>query len=164
MISSGDLQEVDEGLSLSGERVDDVLLVVGDWSLEEEVQVREDWAHGLVVNLHSGEEFSKNDHIDHEWSGEKGIFANVVGIDGADTVHEDHGGVLIEGSLGVLHEWDVFDDDLVVDVVVTLWVKDLVSLDCIIKNSSLGDFLRLEALVLLEVLSVIVTQMVVGDN
>jgi flavin reductase (DIM6/NTAB) family NADH-FMN oxidoreductase RutF len=39
LVSGGNLKEVEESLSLSGERVDDVLLVVGDWSLEEEVQV-----------------------------------------------------------------------------------------------------------------------------
>ena len=164
LISGGDLKEVDKGLSLSGERVDDVLLVVGDWSLEEEVQVGENWAHGLVVNLHSGEELTKNNHVDHEWGGKEGIFANIVGVDGANTVHEDHGGVLVEGSLGVLHEWDVLDDNLVVDVVVTFWIKDLVAFDSIIKNSTLGNLLGLEALVFLEVLSVVVTQMVVGDN
>ena len=99
MVSSRNLQEVDESLSLSAEAVNNVLLVVGDWSLEEEAQVGEDWAHGLVVDLHSGEEFSKDDHIDHEWSGEKGVLAHVVGVDGVDTVNEDGAGVLIKGSL-----------------------------------------------------------------
>ena len=148
LVSCGNLKEVEESLSLSGERVDDVLLVVGDWSLEEEVQVGEDWAHGLSVNFHSSEKLTENNHIDHQRSGKERIFANVVGADGADTVHEDHGGVLVKSSLGVLNEWDVLDHNLVVNVVVTLWVEDFVSLDCIIKNSTLRNLLGLEALVL----------------
>ena len=73
--------------------------MVGDWSLEEEGKVGEDWAHGLAIDLHSGEEFYENDHIDHEWGGKEGVLAHVVGVDGVDTVHEDGAGVLIKGSL-----------------------------------------------------------------
>jgi len=138
--------------------------VVGDWSLEEEGEVGEDWSHGLIVDGHSCHELTEDDHVDHQWSGEKGILTDVVGGDGVDTIHEDLGRVLVESSLRVLHEWDVLDDHLVVDVVVTLWIQDLVGLDGVIKNTTLRDLLGLETLVLLEVLAVIVTKMVVGDN
>ena len=51
-----------------------------------------------------------------------------------------------------------------VDVLVVLWVQNLVTGDGVIKNSSLGNLLGLEALVFLKVLAVVVTKMVVGDN
>ena len=69
--AGGGLEQVDEALSLSGEAVDDVLVVVGRWSLEEEAQVGENWAHLLVVDRHSGEKLTKDDHIDHQRSGEE---------------------------------------------------------------------------------------------
>jgi hypothetical protein len=162
--ASSDLEKVAEALSLSGEGVDDVLVVVGGWGLEEEAQVGEDWAHLLVVDGHSGKKLTEDDHIDHQWSGKEGVLTDVVGRDGVDTIHENGGGVLIKSSLGVLNEWDILDDDLVVDVLVVLWVQNLVGSNGVIKHSSLGDLLGLEALVLLEVLSVVVTEMVVGNN
>ena len=122
LISSGNLQEVNEGLSLSGETVNDVLLMVGDWSLEEETQVGEDWSHRLIIDRHSCEELTQDDHVVHQWTGQEGIRAHGVCIDGVDTVHEDQGRVLIEGSLGILHEWNILDDDFVVDGIISLWV------------------------------------------
>ena len=69
--TGGNLEEVDQALSLSGEAVDHVFVVVGGWGLEEEAQVGENWAHCFVIDLHSGEEFAKDDHIDHERSGKE---------------------------------------------------------------------------------------------
>lgn len=51
-----------------------------------------------------------------------------------------------------------------IDFVSTLGVKDLVTGHGIIEDTSLGDLLGLEALVFREVLSVVVTEMVVGDD
>jgi len=148
---------------LSRETVHDILFVVGDWGLEEERKVREDGAEFLVVDLHSGEELSEDDHVVHERGGEEGVLADVVGGDRVGTVHEDLGGVLVHGSLGVTDEGDVLDDDFVVDFVVVLWVENFVRSHGVVEDSSLGDFLGLEALVFLEVLTVVVTEMVVGD-
>jgi len=162
--AGGGLEQVDEALSLSGEAVDDVLLVVGGWGLEEEAEVGEDWAHGLVVDLHPGEQLAEDDHIDHQGSGEERVLTNVVGGNGVGAVHEDAAGVLVEGALRVLHEGYVLDDNLVVDVVVAFGVQNRVGLDGIVENAGLGNLLGLEALVFLKVLAVVVTEMVVGDN
>ena len=43
-------------------------------------------------------------------------------------------------------------------------VKDIVALDGIVKDTSLGDFLALETFILLQVFSVVVAKMVVRDN
>jgi hypothetical protein len=149
---------------LSREAVDDILVVVGGWSLEEEAQVGEDWAHWLVVDLHSSHELTEDDHIDHQWSGKERVLADVVGGDRVGAIHEDAAGVLVKGPLGVLNEWNILDDDFVVDVVVLLWVQKCVTFDGVIQHTSLGDLLGLEALVLLEVLAIVVTQVVVGDD
>jgi len=63
-----------------------------------------------------------------------------------------------------LDEWNILDDDFVIDLVLSFWVKDFVGGKGIIKNSSLGDLLGLEAFVLLEVLSIVISQMVVRNN
>jgi len=67
----GNLEKVDESLPLSRETVDDVFVMVSDWCLEEEGEVREDGAQFLTINLHTGEELSKDDHIVQEGSGEQ---------------------------------------------------------------------------------------------
>jgi len=51
-----------------------------------------------------------------------------------------------------------------IDVFVSFWVENSVRSNCVIQNASLGDLFRLEAFVFLEVLSVVVTEMVVGDD
>lgn len=158
------LQQVDQALSLSGEAVDDIFVVVGGWRLEEEAQVGEHWAHWLVVDFHSSEELTEDDHIDHQRSGKERVLADIVGGDGVGTIHEDAAGVLIQGPLRVLNEWDVLDDNLVVNVVVLLWIQNCIGLDGVIKHTSLGDLLRLEALVLLQILAIVVSQVVVGDD
>ena len=87
--SSSNLEKVNEALSLSGEAVNDVLIVVGGWSLEEEAQVGKDWTHSFVVDRHSCEKFTQNDHVDHQWSCKERVFTDVVRRDGVDSVHED---------------------------------------------------------------------------
>ena len=52
-------------------------------------------------------------------------------------------------------------NNLALHLSIALGIEDVVALDGIIKDATLGDFLGLEALVLREVLSVIVSQMVV---
>jgi len=52
----------------------------------------------------------------------------------------------------------------VVNGLLTLWVEDGVSCHGVVKNTSLGDLLGLEALVLLQVLTVVISQVIVGDT
>ena len=72
------LEEVDQCLSLSGEAVDYVLGVVGDRGLEEERQVGEDGAEGLAIDFNSGEEFSKDEHVDHDGDSKERVLTDVV--------------------------------------------------------------------------------------
>jgi hypothetical protein len=52
----------------------------------------------------------------------------------------------------------------VVNLLLTGGVQNIVALDGIVEDTGLGNLLALEALVLLKVLSIIVTQMVVRDD
>lgn len=135
--------------------------MVGGWSLEEEAQVGENWAHLFLIDSHSGEEFTENNHVDHQGSGKERVLTDVVGRNGVDAIHEDGAGVLIQSSLGVLNKWNILDDDFMVDALVVLWVQNLVTGDGVIKDTSFGNFLGLETFVLLEVLAIVVTKMVV---
>ncbi len=76
--ASGSLQQVDKGLSLSCEAVHNVLGVVGNRRLEEEGQVGKDGTKGLMIDLHSRENLSKNDHVDHNGDGQKRVLTDVI--------------------------------------------------------------------------------------
>jgi len=118
----------------------------------------------LVIDLHTSEKLAKNNHIDHEGYSKEGIFTDVVGGDGVDTTHEDLGTVFVKSSLGVTYEGNVLDDHLMINLVATLGVESRVGLNGIIKDTTLGDLLGLEAFVFGKVLTIIVTQVVVGDD
>jgi len=87
--TSSDLKEVGKSLSLSSERVDNILRVVSDGSLEEERKVGENGAHLLTIDLHTGEKFSEHDHINHERDGKERILTDVVRGNGVDATHKD---------------------------------------------------------------------------
>ena len=72
------LEEVDQCLSLSRKAVDYVLGVVGDRGLEEERQVGEDGAEGLAIDFNPGEEFSKDEHVDHDGDSKERVLTDVV--------------------------------------------------------------------------------------
>lgn len=61
------------------------------------------------------------------------------------TTHEDLGVVLIESALVVTNSRHVLDDDSVIGML-TLLVEDVVSLDHIVDNVRLGNFLGAELL------------------
>jgi hypothetical protein len=44
-----------------------------------------------------------------------------------------------------------------IDVVVFIWIKNFIWIDCIIQNSGFRDFLRLEALVFLKIFAIVVS-------
>jgi hypothetical protein len=117
-----------------------------------------------VINPHSWQKLSENNHIDHDRDSEERVFADVVWWDGIDSIHEDLRGVLVEGTLGIPNEGDILDDDFVIDVILALGVENSIWLNSIVKHTTLRDLLRLEAFVLWEVLSVVVTEVIVWDN
>lgn len=162
--AGGRLEEVDQGLTLSREAVHNVLGVIRNRRLEEEGQVGEDGSESFAVDVDSAEELAEDEHVDHDGHGQQRVLTDVVRGDGVHSVHENLGGVLVEGSLGVTHEGHILNDDLVVDVVLSLGVEDGVALDRVVEDTALGDLLGLEALVLGEVLPVVVSKMVVRDN
>jgi hypothetical protein len=79
------------------------------------------------------------------------------------TTHEDLGIILIESALVVTNSRHVLDDNSVIGVL-TLLVKDGVSLDHVVDNVRLGNFLGAELLLRAKVLSVVVAEMVVAGN
>jgi len=79
------------------------------------------------------------------------------------TAQEDFGDVFIDGLLGITSTGDVLDDDFMVGVF-TLLEQSGVRVDDIISAGFLGGFLGLEGLFGTEVLTVVVTQMVVTDD
>ncbi len=135
--------------------------MIGGWSLEEEREVREDRSESLSVNLHSREKFSQHNHINHDWNGEERVLTDVIGGNSVYSIHEDFRTVLIEGSLRVSYEWDVSDDNIMVNIFVVSWVEDFISLNGVVKTTRFRDLFRLESFVFREVLSVIVSEMVV---
>jgi len=154
---------------LTEESVDDGGTLGDLRSLEEEREDRQDGVEvfevlrvlGLVLDtLH---EFGQDDEIQHERSSQEGIFADVDEGDGVVTTHEDAGSVFIEGALGILDVRDVLDDDAVIRVFV-LAVEDAVGADHIVDDVALGDFLGAELLRGRQVLTVVVTQVIVRDN
>lgn len=138
--------------------------MIGDGRLEEEAEVRQHGTHGLIINFHSREELTENNHVDHERSRKERILAHVVRRNGTRSVHEDLAGVFVESALRILHERHVLNDDFVINFLFALGIKDLVGCNGVIEHTGLRDLLRLEALVLLKVLAVVVTEMVVGDT
>ena len=62
---------------------------------------------------------------------------DVVRADGVHAIHEDLGAVLVKRALAISDEGNVFYDNLVVDFILTFWVKNFVALDCVIKDSCL---------------------------
>ena len=162
--TGGSLQQVDQGLSLSGEAVHHILRVVSNWCLEEEGQVGKDGTKGLVIDLHSREKLSKNDHVDHNGDGQKRVLTDVIWWNSVDTIHENLRWVLIKSTLWVSDERNILNNNLMVNVVLALRVEDGVWFNGVIKDTSLGDLLWLEAFVFREVLSIVVTKMVVRNN
>jgi len=135
--------------------------MIGDGGLEEERQVGEDGSECLLINVNSCQELTQHQHIDHDRNGKEGILANVVRRDCVYSAKEDLGSILVEGSLRVANERHILNNNFVIDMIITLWVEQSVRLDSIVKNTSLGYLFRLEALVLRQVLSIIVAQVVV---
>lgn len=79
------------------------------------------------------------------------------------TAQEDFRDVFVDGLLGVTSAGDVFNDDFVIGVF-TLLHQSGVGGDDIISAGLLGGFLGLEGLFGREVLTIVVTQMVVRDD
>lgn len=117
---------------------------------------------GLVLN--TGHEFSDSNKINDERSGEQRVLADVVDRDALTATHEDVTFILVQGTLGVTDARHVLDDNSVVGMLV-FSIQDLVGSHHVVDNSGLGDLLGAELLVGRQVLSVIVTQVVVrGDT
>lgn len=173
MVLSGETdagtEQVLDGGALTVEGVDDGGSVGDEGSLEEVGEDGQDGVEvvkvghlgGLVLDtLH---QLSEDDEIEDEGGGKKGVLAGVVHGDGVGTAQEDGGDVLIHSALGVTDVGHVLDDDSVVGVLRRL-VEDGVGGDHVVDDRGLGNLLGAELLLLGQVLSVVVTQMVVRDD
>ena len=162
-------EQVLDGSALTVEGIDDRGSVGDERSLEE---VREDGQNGVEVVevghlgglvLNTLHQLSNDDEIEDERRGKKRVLAGVVHGDGVGTAEEDGGDVLIHSTLGVTDVGNILDDDSVIGVLRRL-VEDGVGGNHIIDDGGLGDLLGAELLLLRKVLTVIVTQVVVGND
>ncbi len=79
------------------------------------------------------------------------------------STHKDLGIILIQGPLIVTNSWHILDDHRVVGMLAFL-VKHSISLDHIVNDVGLGDFLGAELPLGTEVFSIIISQMVITCN
>lgn len=162
-------EDVLDAFTLTGKSVDDGSAFRDLGALEEIREDREDGGkafrlvHALCLISDTGHELSEDDKVDHERSSKEGILASVVDCNGVATTHEDLRGVLIHGTLRVTDIRDVLDNNAVVGVL-TFLVENAVSVDNIINNRTLGDLLGTELCRAAEVLSIVVTEMVVAHD
>jgi hypothetical protein len=167
-------ENVSQSSSLLSKSVDDWCSWWSQWSLEHVTKDTEDAVEvskvlgggtvsGVSLPLDTGHHLSDNDKIDDQWRCEERVFANVEEGDGLVTAHEDLGIVLIQSTLVVSNSWHVLDDNSVIWVL-SWCVKDRVCLDHIVNYVGLGDLLGSELLLRAEVLSIIVTEVVVTGN
>ena len=117
----------------------------------------------LDAVLDTTRKLSNENQIKHHRGSQKGILTGVVNDKSVLSTHENLGGVFIHGPLGVTDVREVLDDDNVVRLLSGL-VKDLVGLDHVIDDVALGDLLGPELLGSRQVLSIVVTEMVVRGN
>jgi len=108
-------------------------------------------------------DLAEDGKINDNWRSQEGVLTSVVHSDCVGSSHEDFGSVFIQSSLGVTHVRNIFDHHTVVGMFVWL-VQDLIGGNHIIYYIRFADFLASELLGSREVLSVIVTQVVVAHN
>lgn len=167
--TSADLEQVFDTILLSEQRVDDGGFISSSGGLakvtEDAQDVVESVEISFVVSLpfDSFQQFSEEDKIEDDGSGQEGVFTDVVDGPGLFTAQEDFRDVFVDGLLGITSTGDVLDDDFVVGVF-TLLEQAGVGSDDIISAGLLGGFLGLEGLFGREVLTVVVTQMVITDD
>lgn len=166
--SSTGLENVIEGILLSVEGVDEWGISISEWGLaeiseggENAVEAGEFLVTDLVLN--SLEDLGEENQVENNWSGKERILTDVVADEGVLTVQEDRGDILIHGLLGVSSEGDVLDNNLVVDFR-GVGEENLVGGKNIVNAGLLGKLLRLELSLRGEVLSVVVSEVVVADD
>lgn len=161
-----DLEQVFDGGLLSEEGVDEGNFFSGSGGLAkvaEEGQDRVESVEVLVITilpLDSFSQFGKEDQIKNDGSGQKGVFTDVVDGPSLLATEEDFGDVFINSLLGVTSAGDVLDDDFVVGMFALTQDAGVGGKD-IISARALGDLLGLEGVFLAQVLTVVVTKMVV---
>jgi len=162
-------ENVLDALTLASKSVDDRSATGDHGALEEVAEDGKDGSKALRL-LHilglvgdTSHELSEDDEIGHERSSKKGVLASVVDSDGVHATHEDLRGVLIHSALAVTDIRDVLDDDAVVGLLARL-VEDAVAIDDIVDDAGLGDLLGAELSGRAEVLTIVVTKVVVRDD
>jgi len=167
--TSASAEQVGDCTLLLGERVDDGGARHDQRSLEHVRQDREDRLERNeardVISLVSdtSHELGKNNEINDQRRSEKRVLAGVVHNDSVETVHEDGGRVLIHSTLGVTDVRDVLDDNDVVRVFTWL-VEDVVHADHVINDVGLGNLLGSELSRSRQVLTIVVTEVVVRND
>lgn len=102
---------------MSIEGVDNILVVVGNWCLEEEAEVAQDGAKRLIVNFDARKQFTQDKHIVHKGNSKEGILTHIVRADGVGSTEENLGRVLIKSSLAVSNERVILDNNFVINFI-----------------------------------------------
>mmetsp|Transcript_4553 Transcript_4553/g.11473 ORF Transcript_4553/g.11473 Transcript_4553/m.11473 type:complete len:494 (+) Transcript_4553:426-1907(+) len=114
-------------------------------------------------HLHALAQLAEDDQIVDEGRGQQRVLARVVHDDGVLPPHEDFGGVLVHGALGVCDVGHVLDDDDVIGVLVLL-EEDAIRRDHVVDHVRFANLLGAELAGRREVLPVVVPQVVVRDD
>lgn len=122
---------------------------------------------GLITTghlpLNTSHHLGNNHQIDDQRRRQKGIFANIEQADGLMSAHENLCVVLVQRPLVVTYRRHILDHDGVVGMLPRP-VQHIVGLNHVVHDIGLGDFLGAKLPVRAQVLTVIVTQMVVAGN
>jgi len=105
----------------------------------------------------------KDDKIENERRGQQRVLASVVHSNGVLTIHEDLGSVFVKSSLAITDVGHIFNDNDVIRVFVG-FVEDRVGGNHVIDDAALRDFLGTELLGLGQVLTIVVTKVIIGDD
>lgn len=103
-----------------------------------------------------------NDHqINDQRRRQEGVFADVEQTNGLMSAHEDLCVVLIQRPLVVTYRWHILDHHCMVRVF-SRPVKHAVGLNHVVHHIGLGDFFGAELFVRTQILTVVVTEMIVA--
>lgn len=131
----------------------ETLVVVGTRSFASLLSLPRDASH------HFGDEHQ----VDDQWGSEQGVLAHVEKTDGLVSTHEDLRVVLIQGALVVAYSGHVLDHDSMVGVLAWL-VEHAVSLNHIVHDVGLGDFLGAELLLRTEIHAIVIAEVIVAGD
>lgn len=160
---------VGQSAALLGQGVDNWGTRRSQGSFEHVAQHAEDAVEALVFSgvislpANTGHHLGKHNQVNDERRCKQRILTDVEQADGLMTAHENFRVILIQSTLVVTNARHVLDHNTVVGVLILL-IQDVVGSNHVIDNIGLGDLLGAELLLRAQVLTIIVTKVVVAGN